>query len=73
MHRPEKKKMETTYSAGRNLSDVDAESLAETDRNSSSAHGSRGSSDIRDKSRKAQEESRSLLHFDLINQLIMSS
>jgi hypothetical protein len=72
VHRP-KKKMETTYSAGRNLSDVDAESLAETDRNSSSAHGSRGSSGIRDKSRKAQEESRSLLHFDLINRLIMSS
>jgi hypothetical protein len=66
-------KMELTYSAGRNLSNIDAESLTETDRNSNSAHWGRGSSGIGEKSCKAQEESRSLLHVDSIDRLIMSS
>ena len=62
--------MEITYGASRDLGDIDTESLAQTDRNSCSAHWSRGSSetDKGGESCKAQEESRSLLHVDLADQ-----
>jgi hypothetical protein len=69
-------KMEFTYSAGGYLSDVDAESLTETHRNSRyscSFQCRRGSSGIGDQSCEAQEESRSLLHVDLTDQLVLSS
>lgn len=68
-------KLESTYSTGRDLGDIDAESLAQTHGNSCSAHWSRGSSGAQtgDKSCEAQEESRSLLHDDLTDQLVISS
>ena len=57
----------STYSAGRDLGDINAERLTQTHGNSSPAHRSRGSSGTKtgNEGREAQEESRSLLHDEL--------
>lgn len=66
-----------TYSAGRDLSDIDAKSLTQAHRNSSSspADWSQGSggTKTRDESCEAKEDSISLLHVDLTEDLVQSS
>lgn len=65
-----------TYSAGRDLSDIDAKSLTQAHRNSSSSPGhwsqGRSSAKTRGESREAKEESKSLLHVDLTYDLVQS-